>query len=132
VNDPDVLGPLTKILGTRGRFGHREHLELAWTYLGQSPVDVAGPQMAAAIGHVAEVHGTPERTHETITISWVLLVAVHRQKSSGANFDEFIAENPGLLDRRLLDGHYSPELLWSEEARRRWTSPDLRPLPRVA
>ena len=31
--DHDFLEPLTAILDARGGFGHREHLELAWTYL---------------------------------------------------------------------------------------------------
>jgi len=123
------LDVLTGILETRGRFGHREHLELAWTYLDRYEIETANTAMAAAIRHVAELHGAPDRYHDTITLSWVHLVAVHRRHGDHGSFDEFIAENPGLLDRQLLAGHYSPELLASEGARIRWTEPNLRALP---
>jgi len=127
--DHDFLEPLTAILDARGGFGHREHLELAWTYLEQNPLDSAQRKMAAAIRHVAALHGAPEKYHDTITTAWVLLVETHRKHDAAASFDEFIARHPGLLDRSLLERHYSAGLLWSAPARARWTNPDLRPLP---
>ena len=44
-------------------------------------------------------------------------------------FDEFLDRFPPLLDRHLLDRHYSPALLASAAARESWVTPDLRPLP---
>ena len=123
------LRALTRIIETRGGFGHREHLELAWTYLGRYDIETARRVMASAIRHVAELHGAPNRYHDTITISWVHLVAVHRRGTEASSFDEFIAENPDLLDRHLLERHYSLELLASEDARSRWTEPNLRAFP---
>jgi hypothetical protein len=126
------LDALRRILATRGGFGHREHLELTWTYLTRYTVEFAHRAVASALGHVATLHGAPDRYHDTITRSWVHLVAVHMAGSQARSFDEFIAENPGLLDRHLLDRHYSPKLISSPEARARWTEPDLRQLPVLA
>ena len=115
----------------RGQFGHREHLELAWSYLGRYDADEAREAMTAAIRHVAELHGAPDKYHETITRSWVQLVAVHRARTPAGSFDEFMSDpdNAGLLDRHLLDHHYSRELIASDAARTGWTEPDLRALP---
>jgi hypothetical protein len=126
------LEVLCRILEMRGGFGHREHLELTWNYLGMYEIGVAHQTVARAIRHVANLHGLPDRYHETITRSWVHLVAIHRQAGKARSFDEFIAHNPGLLDRHLLERHYSRELIASSEARTRWVEPDVRQLPAVA
>lgn len=40
---------LEKLLEIRGEFGHREHLELAWTYLRTYAPEEAAESMVAAI-----------------------------------------------------------------------------------
>jgi len=122
---------LRTILATRGGFTHRQHLELAWSYLRIHEPEEAQRAMGAAIRHVARLHGAPDRYHETITRSWVRLVALHLAGSEAESFDEFIADNPALLDRHLLGRHYSPGRLSSPHARRQWTEPDLRDFPRA-
>lgn len=123
------LDILRSILDTRGGFGHQQHLELTWRYLHLYEPDEAQRAVARTIRQVASAHGAPGKYHETITRCWVHLVALHRAQSDAESFDEFIAENRGLLDRHLLDAHYSPELISSTRARTRWTEPDLRDLP---
>lgn len=132
MTDRDFLETLKEIVSTRGGFDHREHLELAWRYLVDNSVEDANRQMASAIRHLAHIHGAPDRYHETITRSWVILVATHRSQDVAETFDQFIANYPALLDRHLLDHHYSAEVLRSASARMQWTAPDLRPLPAVA
>jgi hypothetical protein len=131
VHEPD-LDILRRILDRGAGFGHREHIELAWSYLGRDDIDAAHRKVTAAIRHVAGLHGAPDKYHETITRAWVHLVALHRAHGEHNSFDEFIAANARLLDRHLLDRHYSRELLMSEEARARWADPDLRALPALA
>jgi len=123
---------LHDLLRRGGGFGHREHLELAWLYLERHPPAEAEGAMEAALRWVAERHGAPERYHDTLTRAWVRLVSVHRTRHPAASFDAFIGANAGLLDRRLLDGHYSADRLAGEAARRGWIAPDVRPLPVVA
>src|SRR5690348_13508611 len=130
--DDRDLQTLEQILHQRGGFSHREHLELVWNYLDRYDADAARDAVAAAIRHVATLHGAPERYHATITQAWVRLVALHRSSGTATTFDEFLAANAGLLDRRLLARHYSDKLISSERARRHWTEPDLRPLPSAA
>ncbi len=127
--DRDIL---RRILDSSAGFGHREHIELAWRYLGHHDVDDANEAIGEAIRHVASLHGAPGKYHETITRAWVHLVALHRGAGEAQSFDEFIAANPRLLDRHLLDRHYSRELIMSDEARARWTAPDLREFPALA
>jgi len=43
---------------------------------------------------------------------------------------EFIEHNPRLLDAKIMLSHYSAEVLFSPEARSRWISPDVQPIPR--
>ena len=128
VHDRDLV-TLEGIIRARSGFGHREHLELAWTYLQRYPRETAESAVAAAIRHVAVQHGEPARYHETVTRAWFRLVAIHATQSGATTFEDFIRENRGLLDRHLLDRHYSTHLLDSDDARTGWTSPDLRALP---
>ncbi len=123
---------LHEVLESRGGFGHREHLELAWTYLRLYPVDAAAEAMVAAIRHLARLHGAQDKYHETITRSWFQFIAVHMQRWGAESFEEFIERNPDLLDRKLIEHFYSRELIGGEPARAAWVSPDLRPLPALA
>jgi len=127
------LDILERIIATRGGFGHREHLELAWTCLDRyGEVDAAHQAVAAAVQHLARRHGMPQKYHETLTRAWVVVVALHRTLEPGASFDAFLAAHPRLLERDLLSRHYSEPLLWSDAARARWTEPDRCAFPTPA
>jgi len=123
---------LHDILGRGDGFGHRQHIELAWRYLGRHDPDQAADSVAAAIRQVAEAHGQPAKFHQTITRSWVQCVAVHQERWPAATFPAFIDRNAELLDAGLLGHFYSPGLLASPEARAGWVVPDLRALPALA
>ena len=123
------LRVLNEIVRTRGGFGHREHLELAWSYLRVHPIGEAAEVMAAAIRHIARLHGAEEKYHETITRAWLHFVAVHMQRWGAESFEEFIERNPDLLDRTLVEHFYSRELILRQAARATFAVPDLRPLP---
>ena len=126
------LDILHRIVATRGGFGHREHLELAWTCLDRYDVATAHAAVTAAVRHVAAHHGMPDRYHETITRSWVHVVALHRALDPADSFDAFMAAHPVLLTKDLLDRHYSPPVLHSELARAHWAEPDLHAFPALA
>jgi hypothetical protein len=117
------------IIETRGGFGHREHIELAWIYLGRYGVEDVFDVAGVALRHLAALHGEPDRYHETLTRAWVHLVAVHWTRSDAGSFEEFIDGNAALLDRGLLGHHFSRELMGSPTARATWVDPDLRALP---
>lgn len=120
---------LHEILDTRGGFGHREHLELAWNYLRLYPIDEAAGVMVAAIRHIARLHRGEDKYHETITRAWLHFVAVHSQRWGAESFEGFIERNPDLLDQKLIGHFYSRELIRSQAARATWAVPDLHRRP---
>ena len=131
----DEHGPLpelTEILQSRPSFGHREHIQLAWTFLSVAGLPVAEDRMREAIRHLAAAHATPSQYHETLTLAWTRLIAAHLRSSHAETFEEFIAENPILLDKRITGHFFSDAVLESEAARRAWIEPDLRPLPAIS
>jgi hypothetical protein len=123
------LRVLHEILDIRDSFGHREHLELAWSYLRSYPLDEASEVMGAAIRHVARLHRAEQQYHETMTRAWLHFVAVHQQRWGADSFEEFLEGNPDLLDRKLIEHFFSHELITSDLARAAWSAPDLRRLP---
>jgi hypothetical protein len=68
--------------------------------------------------------------HETITRSWMMAVAHFMSESPPCDSAAtFMASNPRLLDSRIMLTHYSPEVLFSPEARQTFVQPDLQPIP---
>ncbi|HEY1191616.1 MAG TPA: hypothetical protein VGE74_28545 [Gemmata sp.] len=67
--------------------------------------------------------------HETVTGAFVAVIAARVRP--GEDFPTFRDRNPDLFDRTLtaLLRHYSPEQLFSEEAKKEFVPPDLEPLP---
>ena len=123
---------LHEILARGDGFGHRQHLELTWRCLESHPPEEALAIVADAIRRVAAAHGAAAKYHATITSGWVRCVAVHRERWPADDFNQFIDRNPELLDPKLLEHFYSPDLLFSDAARAAITSPDRRALPVLA
>ena len=104
------------------RFGHREHVRLAWLAVRAHGVaaatDLVGDGLRRAGG---------AKYHATITRAWVELVGVHA--AGDPDFDVFLRSNPALLDEHLLDRFYHPATLASAAARQSWIEPDKEPFP---
>ncbi len=107
------------------KFGHREHLETAWTYLRRGEGDGVLPFLR----HVTEAHGDIEKLNVTMTRFWVDATAYAMSRSGAQSFDELLEAEPHLLDRELPLRHWQRETLFSPAARKAWVEPDLRPLP---
>lgn len=128
----DAEAILQEILARGDGFGHRQHVELTWRYLEDHDPEAARMLVAEAIRRVAAAHGAPEKFHATITGAWVRCVAVHRERWPADTFEQFIERNGALLEPKLLDQHFSRELLYSDDARAEVVEPDIRPLPLLA
>jgi hypothetical protein len=111
-------------------FPHRAHVRMAWLYVQRFGAEEAGERAARGITVLAASHGHPTLYHDTLTRAWVQIVAVAVSTSRVTEFDGLIAEHPELLDKSLPLRHYSPERLWSQEARDRFVPPDVREFPR--
>mgnify|MGYP006206271619 CR=1 FL=1 len=113
------------------QFDHRAHVRLAYAYLVDRDPDAAASSMRASLNaFIRHNAGDPAKYHETITRAWILAVRHFMSRSPGAaSADAFIDANPTLLDRSIMLTHYSAEVLFSEEARRRWVEPDMEAIP---
>ncbi len=111
-----------------GRFGHREHVHLAFIAARRGD---AADLLRDWIRQIAASHGAPDRYHETITAAWARIVAQHVLAAPAiTDFETFAARYPALLDKSLLTRHYSQAVLASPAARASWVAPDLAPIPK--
>ena len=113
-------------------FNHRAHLRLAYTYLVEDDTREAVQRMRGALfGLLRHAGVDPARKyHETLTEAWIL--AVHHFMNRTANSEsanDFIEQNPVMLDSKIMLTHYSSEVLYSEQARRAFVEPNLDPIP---
>jgi hypothetical protein len=123
---------LALILSRGGGFGHREHLELAWSVLGRLPAPEASAQIHRVLRDLAATHGMAQRFHVTLTEAWLRVVARHRRLAPGRSFEEFLELHPKLCDSRLISRHYGGGVLARHESHDAWVEPDVRPLPSLA
>ena len=81
-----------------GGFHHAQHVRVAWNYLKAHPLPEALGRFCSALKGFAHAQGAPNLYHETITVSFVLLIN-ERLSRHGApvSWDAFAAANPDLL-----------------------------------
>jgi hypothetical protein len=131
--DPELAAVLPAITGESGRFGHRQHVHLAFWAVRRYGMPRAADTICAFIRHVAAYQRAPQKYHHTVSRAWVELVAYHvADDPDCAEFDVFAGRYPALLDKRLLIRHYRSSTLAAAPARGGWVEPDLLPLPRAA
>jgi hypothetical protein len=106
-------------------FHHASHLHVAWVYLDESSsVRQAANKMRNTLRRFAAAAGKPEKYHETITLFWVHLLA--HAASRAERLEDIVHANPQLLEKNFPLAYYSPERLFSDEARTSWVEPDLK------
>lgn len=71
-------------------------------------------------------HGFADKYHQTVTIGYLLLTHERMSQTKADNFEAFIAQNPDLLKWKNspVEALYTPQTLWSEEARVQFVLPD--------
>lgn len=113
-----------------GRFGHVDHVRLAFLYLNRGGLLETLRRYREALKGFAEHHGAPDKYHETVTVALVLLIHERMAGRSGSiDWPTFASENPNLL--RWRDGaffdYYPPDVLESETARCTFVLPAMTP-----
>jgi hypothetical protein len=127
VTFPDLLDEVTR---SGDRFGHRQHLHLAWLAVRRYEPAAAVALVSEGIRQTARYAGVPQKYNETVSRAWVEAVAYHgTQRPDLIDFDDFVVAFPGLLDKRLLATHYRPATVADPAARRAFIAPDLVPFP---
>ena len=104
-------------------FDHRAHLRAAYLLLRSRRFLDACIAMRDGLQALAGKIGKPDLYHETLTVSFMALVA-ERMPAEPMACGDFIAQHPALCERRLLDRWYSAALLASSAARKTFTMPD--------
>jgi len=116
--------------GIAERFGHREHLRLAFAAAKSS--DGSPAAVAAicerAIRRIAARAGEPDRYHATMTRAWATIMAHRVRSAPQKTFEELLADEPSLLETDTITRHFSRARLFGPAARNHWVEPDLRPL----
>jgi hypothetical protein len=117
MTDAEFLRALEDGTFPRDLMDHRAHLRLALIFR-----DDPARAREVLLGYVQRIGGMV-RYNETLTQFWLRAVSLQEGETV-----EDLMTTP-LADVNLPFRHYSPELLWSDEAKLRFVEPDLRPLP---
>ncbi len=111
-------------------FHHSEHVRVVWKLITTVGKGSARERFVGALLRLARANGADQLYHETLTRAWVELIAAAALETPAARTsEEFLAGNPELLDRSILDRFYSPLLLATDAARTSWIPPDRLPIP---
>jgi hypothetical protein len=114
----------------KAEWTHQAHLTVALWYLRHHPGGEATGRIREGIRRFNRSLGNATGYHETITLAWIAVIVRflgehdHGQPLSTL-FSELL-EKCG--DKAYLLRFYSEDVLMSDEARRRWMPPDLRPI----
>jgi hypothetical protein len=114
-------------------FDHRQHVRLAWACLRRRPLPRVLEGFRTGLGHVAAHAGKPQLYHQTVTWTYLLLMAERLERhGADASWERFAAANPDLLGppSELLGRYYRRETLGSAAARRGFVFPDALPAAR--
>jgi hypothetical protein len=106
------------------KFGHREHVQVAYEMLHKYEYPEACARYANAIKTIAANAGAPDKYNVTITFAFLSLIAerIHGT-TKWSSFEEFLAQNEDLLSRNVLAKWYSGEQLQSDFARTHFLLP---------
>lgn len=107
-----------------GAFRHCDHVGVAYEMLRNYDFVDAAARYAGSIKSMAQKAGVPEKFNATITLAFLSLIAERMGTTRHSNFDDFIAGNPDLLSKDVLEKWYSPERLRSDLARAVFLMPD--------
>jgi hypothetical protein len=110
-------------------FKHRDHLTVAVWYLQSLDLEQAVDRMRSALLRFLDHHSVDrQKYNETITVFWIQMVANKLNEMRDATLVEKcngVVES--LHNSNLVSDYYSKDLLSSDEARRNFVAPDLRP-----
>ncbi len=113
-------------------FDHRSHLRLAYVSLTENSTENSVSFVREALNRLLR-HNNIEpssKYHETLTKAWILAVKHFMENSEAfSSADEFINNNPGMLDSQIMMTHYTHDSLFSDKARKMFIEPDLEAIP---
>jgi hypothetical protein len=107
------------------RWTHRAHLGVALYYLQKYPFEVALTRVRHHIPLYNRTCGDPSGYHDTITVLFMRRVQRYLNDHPGElSLTAAIEELTAVCNMQWPLQYYSPERLWSAEARDGWIEPD--------
>lgn len=106
-------------------FHHADHLRVGFELLCRHTFPDALAAYSAALKDIATRAGNPGAYHETMTVAFLSLIAEHHAAGGYADFEAFIAHNPELLNKSILERWYAKERLLSDVARKTFVMPEV-------
>jgi hypothetical protein len=98
MTDDELVGGFETGLLAPERFGHREHLRLAWCYLGRFGRDETERRLLTGLRAFAARAGKPDKFDAALTSAWVGVLEDASLQLETPSFDALIAARPELLD----------------------------------
>ena len=110
-------------------FHHAHHLVVAIVYLESLSLEAAVKKLREALLRFLDHHSIDtQKYNETLTVFWLEMVALELRRLpedsamvDKCNFVIQVLDNP-----KLASEYYSDGILWSEQARKTFVSPDLK------
>jgi hypothetical protein len=127
MTDDELMAAFERGAVPAGGFHHEQHVRAAWHYLKAHALPEALGRFCSALRAFAIAQGAPNLYHETITVSFVLLINERLARPGAADsWEAFASDNPDLLSWKpsILDRYYRRETLESAHARRVFVMPD--------
>lgn len=112
-------------------FNHIGHLRAGWLYLHQRGLERTCIEYPASIVRYATALGAPEKFNHTLTVALLRIMADRQRLAPALNWQSFVRREADLRKDAVavLTAYYSPERLFSDQARSEVVDPDLSPLP---
>lgn len=109
-------------------FKHYQHLAIALWYVSNFSYDEATVKVRTGIQKLAAAYGKMGY-HETITLFWLAIVREFLARSHSHSIADLANKLAAeCADKNLIRDYYSEALLTSDDAKKRWVAPDLKPL----
>jgi len=133
MDDETLWAEFTGVRLSHADWTHRAHIRVAWMFLRRHAIDEAHLLMRVGIIKLNASHDLVESVtrgyHETLTRTWLALVADRQRAQPCDDSAQFFEMHAGSLGKEAPLVHYSRERLFSLEARTMFTPPDLKALP---
>lgn len=132
--DEDLLARFETQSISHADWNHRAHVRIAYIYLKRHTFDEALNRVRGGIQKLNASHGTPEALergyHETLTQGFMCLIdAMMTHYGACDESRAFCDMHPQVMQRLALRFFYSRPRIVSMEAKARFVTPDLAPLP---
>jgi len=130
LSDREFLRQFEQLTLAEQEFSHLGHLRLAWLYLNKYDLPSAVVKTSKGITAYANSLGATDKFHPTLTEA-IVRIMHSRLQPDDKSLDAYLDRNQDLVENMwaVLHEFYSPDLLFSDRAKREFVEPDLKPFP---